>query len=99
MPWYVPVDPTPREQCPCCGYITLPERGTSLICPVCFWEDDAFVGNRLEERSLCNKLTLRQARANFDAVGTCDSGMLAHVVPPEQRSKFGFEPLPAKGTE
>ena len=26
--------------CPCCGFITLPERGGDDICPVCFWEDD-----------------------------------------------------------
>jgi len=26
--------------CPCCGYLTLPERGAYDICPVCFWEDD-----------------------------------------------------------
>lgn len=88
MPWYAPKDPTPREQCPCCGYITLPERGTSLICPICFWEDDAFVGNRLDEHSTCNKLTLRQGRANFVAIGACDSKMLAHVIPADERSKY-----------
>ena len=26
--------------CPCCGYLTLDERGRHGICPVCFWEDD-----------------------------------------------------------
>ena len=26
--------------CPCCGFVTLPERGADDICPVCFWEDD-----------------------------------------------------------
>jgi hypothetical protein len=26
--------------CPCCGYLTLDERGGYEICPVCFWEDD-----------------------------------------------------------
>jgi cysteine-rich CPCC protein len=59
----------------------------SLICPVCFWEDDAFVGNRLDERSVCNKMTLRQARANFVAFGACDREMLPHVVAPEKRSE------------
>lgn len=26
--------------CPCCGELTLPERGGYDICPVCTWEDD-----------------------------------------------------------
>ena len=28
--------------CLCCGCLTLYERGGYYICPVCFWEDDAF---------------------------------------------------------
>lgn len=28
--------------CLCCGYRTLDERGIFDICPVCFWEDDAY---------------------------------------------------------
>ena len=96
VPRYAPKDPTPRQQCPCCGYVTLPERGTSLICPVCFWEDDAVVGDRPDERSLCNKMTLRQGRANFVAFGACDREMLSHVVAPEQRSRFARRSLPAE---
>ena len=99
MPWYAPQDSTRREQCPCCGYITLPQRGKSLICPVCYWEDDALVGDRLEERSVCNKVTLRQGRANFVAFGACDRGMLIHVVPSEQRSQFARRPLPVERTD
>ncbi|WP_198674015.1 CPCC family cysteine-rich protein [Chitinophaga alhagiae] len=29
-----------NSTCPCCGYITLSERGGYEICPICFWEDD-----------------------------------------------------------
>lgn len=29
--------------CPCCGCLTLEERGGYDICPVCFWEDDAYI--------------------------------------------------------
>lgn len=98
MPWYAPKDSTPREQCPCCGYVTLPERGLSLICPVCFWEDDAFVGDRPDERSMCNKMTLREGRAYFLVLGACDRAMLIHVLPPEERSKFARDPLPQEPT-
>lgn len=99
MPWYAPKDSTPREQCLCCGYVTLPERGRSLICPVCFWEDDAFIGDRLDERSLCNKLTLRQGRVNFVVVGACDRKSLAHVVAPKHRARFARIPLPGESPE
>ena len=32
-----------KYKCPCCGYFTLDERGEYDICPVCFWEDDAYL--------------------------------------------------------
>ncbi len=99
MPWYAPKDPTPREQCPCCGFVALPERGMSLICPVCFWEDDAFVGSRLDERSLCNRMPLREARSNFTTLGACDQKMLAYAVPEEDRARFARKPLPAESAD
>lgn len=32
-----------KYACPCCGCLTLDERGGYDICPVCFWEDDAYL--------------------------------------------------------
>ncbi len=32
-----------KYACLCCGYLTLDERGEYDICPVCFWEDDAYL--------------------------------------------------------
>lgn len=32
-----------KYKCLCCGYITLETRGEYDICPVCFWEDDAYL--------------------------------------------------------
>lgn len=32
-----------KYACPCCGCLTLDERGGYDICPVCFWEDDAYI--------------------------------------------------------
>lgn len=94
MSWYEPKDPTPREQCPCCGYVSLAERGMSLICLICFWEDDAFVGNRLDRHSLCNNMTLRQARSNFGEIGACDRRMLANVLSAPERARYHRQPLP-----
>lgn len=44
----------------------------SLICVVCFWEDDAFVGDRTDEQSMCTHMTLRQGRANSATFGACE---------------------------
>lgn len=32
-----------KYKCLCCGYKTLDTRGEYDICPVCFWEDDAYL--------------------------------------------------------
>ena len=84
MPWYAPKDPTPREQCPCCGYVTLPERGMSLICPVCFWEDDGQDDHDADvvRGGPNGALSLSQARANYRRLGACDAQSLEHVRPP-----------------
>ena len=94
MSWYEPADQTPREQCPCCDYVTLPERGMSLICPICYWEEDTFVGHDLDELSCCNHMNLRQAKANFAAFGACNCEMLKHVVAVADRIRFARLPLP-----
>lgn len=35
-----PLQPGVRNPCPCCGYLTLEERGGYEICELCNWEDD-----------------------------------------------------------
>lgn len=32
-----------KVQCLCCGCLTMDERSGFGICPVCYWEDDAFI--------------------------------------------------------
>ena len=90
--WYEPEDPTPREPCPCCDYISLPERNNYLICPVCFWEDDGMDLDELDEVSGPNHITLREARANFAEFGACDCKMIENVLPVEKRILFRHEP-------
>jgi hypothetical protein len=70
--------------CPCCGYRTLEERGTSEICEVCYWEDD---GQDDEDAEIVRggpngALSLAQARANYRAFGACEQSMLENVRPP-----------------
>ncbi|MEU4089463.1 CPCC family cysteine-rich protein [Streptomyces aureus] len=49
-------------RCPCCGFITLAERGAYEICRVCFWEDENTTrASEAPELSL----SLREARRNY----------------------------------
>src|SRR5581483_11991082 len=53
--------------CPCCGYLTLRQRGAFQICQVCFWEDDGQDEHDAEvvRGGPNGTLSLRQARSNF----------------------------------
>lgn len=72
-------------QCPCCGYLTLAERGLYEICAVCFWEDDGQDDHDADRvRGGPNgRLSLTEARRNFHAMGACD----------ERCTQFVREPL------
>ncbi len=88
MEWYEPEDATPREQCPCCDYISLPERRNYLICSICFWEDDGLDVDQLDQGSGPNHMTLREGRQNFLEIGACDPNMKKHVLKKSERAKF-----------
>lgn len=101
LQWYEPADPTPRCLCPCCDYLTLPERGSYLICPVCFWEDDGQDLDAADRPSGPNHgITLRQGRANFERLGACEEAMVQNVVSEQERQRFEHHPrnIPGKGT-
>ncbi|MEV7340617.1 CPCC family cysteine-rich protein [Streptomyces sp. NPDC093544] len=61
-------------RCPCCGFITLAERGTFETCDICYWEDDGQDEHDADEvRGGPNHdLSLRQAQRNFEAMGACN---------------------------
>lgn len=70
--------------CPCCGYLTLGERGGFEICDVCFWEDD---GQDAHDADVIRggpngPLSLTQARLNFARFGACSERHVVHVRPP-----------------
>lgn len=73
-------------RCPCCGFITLAERGAYEICRVCFWEDDGQDEHDASEvRGGPNRgLSLREARRNYQEIGACD----------ERCTRFVRAPLP-----
>lgn len=64
------------SDCPCCGYLTLDERGNYEICPVCYWEDDGGDGTGP------NHMTLEEARENFQRLGAVREDFVRLVRPP-----------------
>ncbi|MFG1697365.1 CPCC family cysteine-rich protein [Nonomuraea sp. NPDC049309] len=70
--------------CPCCGFLTLHERGGYEICPVCFWEDDGQDDDDADEvyGGPNSDLSLTQARRNFAEFGAYRRQVLVHVRPP-----------------
>jgi Cysteine-rich CPCC len=75
-----------RWPCPCCGYRTLGEEppGSYLICPVCFWEDDAVQFDEPDRRGGANGVSLDEARNNFRAFGASDERAKHHVRRPRK---------------
>ena len=57
-----------RLTCPCCGYLTLSERGAYEICYLCNWEDDGQDDSRADERrgGPNQDYSLTEARLNFE---------------------------------
>jgi hypothetical protein len=62
---------TKRFACACCGYLTLSEEppGTYEICPVCSWEDDLVQFQDPTYIGGANRVSLEEARANFQLFG------------------------------
>lgn len=63
--------------CPCCDYLTLPERGMYEICEVCFWEDDGV--QNPEDYSMPNHMFLVQGQDHFLKLGACDERAVSFV--------------------
>lgn len=84
--------PQNLAQCDCCDYFTIPANNDYEICPVCFWEQDAWGISEPDEPSGANHgLTLREGRNNFALLGACATGFKAKVITPAEREKFRYE--------
>ena len=77
--------------CPCCGFLTLDERGDFEICPVCHWEDDG--QNELDADEVRGgpngDLSLTQARTNYREYGAISREFVKFVrkPTPEERGR------------
>ena len=78
-------------QCDCCDYFTIPPDSDYEICPICFWEEDAYGIRRPEANSGANHgLTLHEGRENFRKLGACASEFLPKVIAVTERAKFHY---------
>lgn len=71
--------------CPCCGCLTLPDspdKAIAFICPVCFWENDVFIGSDNEPSDENGGISLRQARSHYAQCGACRERMTPYVRKP-----------------
>ncbi|MFB7459240.1 CPCC family cysteine-rich protein [Streptomyces sp. NPDC056188] len=72
-----------RYPCPCCGYLVLDEMpGSFVICPICFWEDDAIQFRWPTMDGGANKVSLIEAQHNYRDFGACDQHGRRFVRPP-----------------
>ena len=80
--------PAPAEEqryaCPCCRFLTLPDRDGLYICDVCFWEDD---GQGDDDADVVRggpngSLSLTAARQNYARFGACEERFTDAVRPP-----------------
>ena len=73
--------------CRCCGYNTLtePHNGTYEICDICFWEDDWYQNESPNDEGGPNRVSLTQAKINFEEFGACEHEMKELVRKPTER--------------
>jgi hypothetical protein len=82
------------QQCPCCDYYSLANRGYSLVCPVCFWEDDCDDPNNPDWRAksdLNRDFSLLNARSNFKKYGAWLAEFSSVVISSHERITLKYE--------
>lgn len=82
-------DNNKNKYCPCCGYDTFSpsERFEYSICPICFWEDDKAQFDDHELSGGANRVSLFQAKLNFEEFGACERDMIKNTRKPTNKDK------------
>lgn len=70
--------------CSCCGYKTLDELGSYIICPICFWEDDPSQSDN-PDLSGANRVSLKDAQKNYIEFQVCELEMKRFVRAPKAK--------------
>lgn len=79
-----------KYKCSCCGYYTYnapADEDCCYICPVCFWENDAFLSSDNEPSDQNHGMTLKEAKDNYLQFGASSKDMLCYVRPPKDDEK------------
>ncbi|MEU9267611.1 CPCC family cysteine-rich protein [Streptomyces sp. NPDC048251] len=85
-----------RSPCPCCGHLVHDGRtGSSLVCPVCFWEDDVAQLRWPLLPGGANKHSLVDAQRAYLAVQASEERFMSKVREPEidEPTDEGFRPI------
>lgn len=70
-----------KYTCPSCGYKTLTGTpGTYDICPVCYWEDDAYGLYNMYVADGANYVSLEDAQKNFIKFGASEERFKDFVI-------------------
>lgn len=67
-------------KCACCGFYTIIE--IKETCPVCFWEEDFFQEENIDDNAGPNKVSLREAKENFNMYGAIEDRFRKYVRSP-----------------
>jgi len=72
-----------RRACSCCGFYTMVTGpGNHDVCPVCFWEDDGIQNDNPDFRGGANRVSLNEAKENYNEMGACEERFLQYVREP-----------------
>ncbi|WP_083418505.1 CPCC family cysteine-rich protein [Pseudofrankia sp. BMG5.36] len=88
--------PPDRSPCPCCGHIVHDGRpGSSLICPVCFWEDDVVQLRWPLLDGGANARSLVESQGIYNAIGVSEDRFANNVRAPMAGEPVdeGFRPI------
>jgi hypothetical protein len=68
--------------CSCCGFFTIKEIAET--CPICFWEENFFQEENIEDDAGPNNVSLSVARENYKLIGAVASEFKHLVRKPKQ---------------
>lgn len=74
------VNATEKHACACCGYYKIIE--IKETCPVCYWEEDFFQEEHLDDSGGPNRVSLTEAKENFIKYGAIEERFKRYVRPP-----------------
>jgi hypothetical protein len=74
-----------KQMCACCFYFTISE--IKETCPVCFWEEDFYQEEHIDDNGGPNLVSLRKAKENFKLFGAIEERFKEYVRLPLEEEK------------